>query len=256
MLIYDHRCWGSSDGSPRNSVDPQQQAEDYHDAVLFAQSLPDIDPRRVCIWGIGHSGGAVLVAAGDDPNVKAVVAVMPFISGRIDAAAWPEGALERAWVERKERVGTSVAGKLDADVKAARSYLQVWDESAEQAKGPRGEILLHGPTPYDFIAGAKELSEKAETPWANKLSVESLYRIAKVEPRDYVHKIAPRRLLYLAATVDPLSGPFEEQKKCFSMAGDEGKEFVKLEGEHIEHYFGTKFERNVAIQLEWLRVNL
>src|ERR1700712_4174060 len=54
VLIYDHRGWGSSEGSPRNVVNPMQQAEDYHDAVLFARSLPEIDGSRIAIWGIGH----------------------------------------------------------------------------------------------------------------------------------------------------------------------------------------------------------
>ena len=51
-------------------MDSIQQAEDYHDAVLFAQTLSAIDPFRVVIWGIGHAGGAVIIAGGDDPSVK------------------------------------------------------------------------------------------------------------------------------------------------------------------------------------------
>ena len=247
-LIYDHRGWGSSEGMPRNEVDPAQQAEDYHDAVLFAQTLPTIDPSRVAIWGIGHSGGAVMTAAGDDPNIKAVICVMPFISGSMEAPTYPEGMIERAWTERRSRVEANGESK-------GPEVLQVWDESIEEADGPRNDILLHGPIPYRFITGARQLSTAAGTPWENKLTVESLYHISKAEPRNHVHKIAPRPLLYLAASEDPPSGPFEEQRKVFEQASGK-KDFVRLEGEHIKHYFDKNFEKCIDVQIQWLKTNL
>ena len=72
-FVYDHRSWGSSEGKPRQEFDPEQQAEDYHDAVLFVKSLSDVDPSRVVIWGTGHGGGAAMIAAAADTNIKAVI---------------------------------------------------------------------------------------------------------------------------------------------------------------------------------------
>ncbi|KAI9708115.1 MAG: hypothetical protein M1820_004319 [Bogoriella megaspora] len=164
-----------------------------------------------------------MIAAGDDPNIKAVILVMPFISGAIDASMYPEGAMKKAWDERRARVEAS--GKKEGD------------ESEEEASGPRNGTLLHGPFAYRFIVGARKLSDAAGTPWENKLTVESLYRVSKVEPRDHIKKIAPRPLLYVAASEDPLSGPFDEQKKVFESALGNNKEIVRLEGEHINHYF-------------------
>jgi alpha-beta hydrolase superfamily lysophospholipase len=66
-LVYDHRGYGSSDGEPRHETKPIQQAEDYHDAVTAAMTLPHVDPTRLAIWGIGHSGGAATIAAASEP---------------------------------------------------------------------------------------------------------------------------------------------------------------------------------------------
>ena len=188
-----------------------------------------------------------MIAAGDDPNIKGVVLVMPFISGRIDAGGYSDGAIAKAWEERKAYV--------QSQGEPVR-LLQVWDESEEQAEGPRGDILLHGPTPYSFIVGAREMSDTKGTPWENRISLESLYCIAKAEPGGNIGRTAPRRMLYLAASEDPLSGPFEEQKKVYESAGMQGKEFVRLEGEHVMHYFGEKFEGQIQKQVEWLEKNV
>ena len=58
VLTYDHRNFGVSDGTPREEVRLDQQAEDYLDAVTFAQGLKEVENNKVFIWGIGHSGGA------------------------------------------------------------------------------------------------------------------------------------------------------------------------------------------------------
>ena len=51
VLIFDYRNLGGSDGQPRQHVDPYEQIEDYKNAISFAQTLPEIDPKRVGIWG-------------------------------------------------------------------------------------------------------------------------------------------------------------------------------------------------------------
>ncbi|KAG8533621.1 uncharacterized protein KY384_001361 [Bacidia gigantensis] len=242
-LTYDHRGWGSSDGTPRNEVDPYQQAEDYHDAVLFAQTLPNVDKNKVIIWGIGHSGGASMIAAGDDPNIHAVILCMPFNSGKLDSTLYPPGLIEKTWLER----AAQSAGTKTEET----TYIQPWDRSSEECEGPRNEILIHGPQAFSFIKEAERRSRAEGTPWENKLTLESLYKISRVEPRDHIGKIAPRKLLYLAAREDPLSGPIGKQRECFERAG-EPKRFVTLETDHVSCYFGEWFEKNIGVQIEFL----
>ena len=246
-LIYDHRSWGSSEGTPRNAVSPLQQAEDYHDAVLFLTSVPEIDASRIGIWGIGHSGGASIIAGGSDPNIKLVVAVMPFLSGRLDASSFPAGMLERAWHERKAIASGS---KAPTDLE----YVQPWNNSENEAAGERGEVLLHGKEPYGFIRGAVAMSDKEGTPHQNRLTLQSVYDITRIEPIDFIYKISPKPLLHLAATEDPLSGPLELQKKAFELAR-EPKEFVLLEDNHLQNY-SRNFEQTIGAQIAFLKKHL
>ncbi|KAH8649858.1 Alpha/Beta hydrolase protein [Xylariales sp. PMI_506] len=249
VLIYDHRGWGSSERSPANLVSPQQQAEDYHDAVLFVRSLPEIDSSRIAIWGIGHSGGAAMIAAGDDPHIKAVILVMPFISGTWDSTNWPAGIMERVHAERERLTRDDLGG-------AEPEYVQAWDASdAEAAAEERGDTIIHGQVPWSFARGARQLSDEAGTPWENRLALQSLYHIAKAEPQDHIHKISPRPMLYLAASVDPLSGPLEAQRAAFERA-KEPKQFVQLQSDHLANYNSTLFDVNVQAQIEFLQLNL
>jgi pimeloyl-ACP methyl ester carboxylesterase len=80
-LLIDYRNFGASDGEPRQHIDPWKQIEDYKSGVSFLQSLPEIDPERVGIWGISYSGGHVLIAGATDPRVKCIVSIIPVIDG-------------------------------------------------------------------------------------------------------------------------------------------------------------------------------
>ena len=243
-LVYDHRSYGSSDGLPRHQTDPLQQAEDYHDAVTGAMSLPGVDPSRVALWGIGHSGGAVMIASGDDPRVKAVVCNMPFTSGALDAAAFPAGILERAWRDREAVVGSA---------SPAVAYVKPWPLSLANANGDEGErTFLTSEQAWTFFTGSKARSDAAGTPWENNLTLQSFFFIARSEPKDFIGRIAPRHFLYLAAEQDPLTGPLEMHRKLFERAGANA-EFAVLKPDHLATYFGDAFEASVAVQIGFLK---
>jgi cephalosporin-C deacetylase-like acetyl esterase len=57
------------------------QIEDYKNAISFAETLPEVDPNRIGIWGISYSGGHVLIAGATDPRVKCIVSTIPVVDG-------------------------------------------------------------------------------------------------------------------------------------------------------------------------------
>jgi dienelactone hydrolase len=73
ILAYDNRCIGASDGEPRREIIPSLQINDYSDAITFAQSLPEVNPDKIAIWGSSYSGGHVLTVGAIDRRVKAVI---------------------------------------------------------------------------------------------------------------------------------------------------------------------------------------
>jgi uncharacterized protein len=72
VLVFDNRCFGASDGEPRQEIDPWAQVRDYRHAIIYASRLPAVDPARVGIWGSSYSGGHVVVVAAIYRRVKAV----------------------------------------------------------------------------------------------------------------------------------------------------------------------------------------
>src|SRR5260370_29173325 len=79
-LVFDNRCFGASDGEPRQEIDPWAQVRDYRNAITYAGTLPEVDAGRIGIWGSSYSGGHVLAVAAIDHRVKAVVRQRPPIT--------------------------------------------------------------------------------------------------------------------------------------------------------------------------------
>jgi cephalosporin-C deacetylase-like acetyl esterase len=76
VLIIDNRGFGASDagaGQPRLEIIPSDQISDFSDAITYAQTLPEVEPKKIGIWGSSYSGGHVLVVAATDKRVKAVI---------------------------------------------------------------------------------------------------------------------------------------------------------------------------------------
>jgi uncharacterized protein len=77
VLLYDHRNFGISGGTPRQEIDPYAQARGYRSAIDYVATLPGIDGRRIAIWGDSLSGGAVIAVCAVDPRVAAIVSQVP-----------------------------------------------------------------------------------------------------------------------------------------------------------------------------------
>lgn len=80
-LLFDYRCLGESDGTPRQHISFYDQVEDYKNAITFAENQPELDPQRIGIWGISYSGGHVLIVGATDPRVKCIVSTIPVVDG-------------------------------------------------------------------------------------------------------------------------------------------------------------------------------
>ncbi len=92
-ILFDYRNFGSSDGEPRQHVDPWRQVEDYKNAISFAETLPQVDVDRIGIWGISYAGGHVLIVGALDARVRCIVSIVAVVDG--------ETHLHRAHGERR-----------------------------------------------------------------------------------------------------------------------------------------------------------
>ncbi|KAF7941723.1 uncharacterized protein EAE97_006560 [Botrytis byssoidea] len=79
-LIYDPRSIGDSDRLPRNQISPLQQAKDLSDIITHISPLPDVDSRRIILWGMSFGATVSACTAAVDRRVKALVMVCPIFS--------------------------------------------------------------------------------------------------------------------------------------------------------------------------------
>ncbi|OGP87221.1 MAG: peptidase S15 [Deltaproteobacteria bacterium RBG_16_48_10] len=116
-LVFDYRTLGASDGEPRQHIDLFAQIEDVKNGISFVQTLPEVDPERVGVWGISYGGGHVLIVGATDPRVKCILSIVPAVDGyeMMQRNHGTEGMrrMRKAIIEdRKKRFETGVGGYI------------------------------------------------------------------------------------------------------------------------------------------------
>lgn len=178
VLAFDFRHFGESGGRPRQVVRIDEQLADFHAAIAYARSLPEVDPRRIAIWGFSLAGGHIFRVAAQDPNLAAAVAQAPLADGQ---AAAPNalrhmtpGALARVM---GRALLDAVGGLL------GREPLLV------PLAGPRGTVATM--TTPDGIDGDRALNPGNRYPdWRQEVAARVMLRIGLYRPS----RCAPRVL--------------------------------------------------------------
>jgi len=116
-LVFDYRRLGSSDGAPRQHLDPWDQIEDYRNAISFVEGLDGIDRKRIGVWGISYSGGHALIVGAIDPRVRCIVSTIPVVDGhlnmeRVHGAIGFRRLTEAVLADRRDRFATGEYGYL------------------------------------------------------------------------------------------------------------------------------------------------
>lgn len=94
VVIYDHRNFGSSDGEPRQEINPWVQCRGYVDALTFACTRPEVDPQRLALWGDSYSGGQVILVSACDARPKVIVAQCPVLGAKFPQIEPSAGTLD------------------------------------------------------------------------------------------------------------------------------------------------------------------
>ncbi|MBX3447435.1 MAG: alpha/beta hydrolase [Parvibaculaceae bacterium] len=238
VLVYDHRNLGDSDGAPRGHIDPRQQIDGYRDAITHVQSMPEVDPDRIGIWGASYSGAHVLVVAAIDRRVKCVVSQVPLVAG-----------LETA---RRLIRGDHWKG-LRAGFEADRAARMRGEPGARiPVAAPEGEpAALPTADTYEFFT---EFTRSNSTKWENEVTVHSVELFTEYEPGIHIHRISPTPLLMVAALEDHLT-PYDMTAAAYETAL-EPKKFLALPCGHFQAYTGDMFKMSAPVQRDWFMAHL
>jgi fermentation-respiration switch protein FrsA (DUF1100 family) len=221
-LVYEHRNFGASEGTPRHEIDPWRQVSDMRDAISHARALPGIDRERIGLWGTSYSGGHALVVAALDRRVRCVVSQVPLVAGEETLRTWVG---ESAWARVQERfiADRDARGRGEAPVTSqpARPGSQTWD--------------------WVEATGTAAI-------YPNEITLRSLELLMGYDPREYVARIAPTPLLMVLATHDTQT-PYEGQLAAFERAG-EPKRLVRVDGGHYDVYT-KRFDQACGAACDW-----
>jgi pimeloyl-ACP methyl ester carboxylesterase len=231
---FDYRCFGGSDGKPRNLVSPRRHLQDWQAAISHIRKLEAIDSERIALWGSSFSGGHVLVAASQDPNIAAVVSQVPFVDGLNTLGMYSFSFI----------LSATLHGLWDIFKKAiflSPHYVPI-------VAPPEKFGMMN--TPESFPGYMALVPEDSQ--WKNRCPARIGLTLPMYRPISKAGTIGCPSLM-IAAENDSLVS-FESVQKT---AGRISKcMFRSLPIGHFEIYHGDNFERTVAVQADFLKMYL
>lgn len=244
VLAYDHRNLGVSDGEPRQEINIWAQARDYRRAIDWLSQRPEVDARRIGIWGSSFSGGEVLVVAACDRRVAAVIANVPFASLPDTAERIAGGGAFEAI--RAALLDESGGGPADAEGEALGPFAVVAQDGVD----------LPPFLPFPEATGwfLHNGAERSAT-WRNRVTLRNCFGGEPAfDPGVCASHIAPTPLLMVVATEDRMAET-AGALQTFERAG-EPKRLELVQGDHFVVYQGPGFEQASAAMRDFLRQHL
>ena len=239
-LLFDYRCFGESDGEPRQHIDPRGQIEDYKNAISFAETLPEVDPDRVGIWGISYSGGHVLITGATDPRVKCIVSTIPVVDGfqtqkQVHGSVQFRRLMDAIMEDRKKRYeDESKRGYIDMAAPDPQKTLCTW---------PFKET-------YDAFM---DIKEKEAPNHEHRSTIESTELLLSYSVFPFVGRILNIPTLVLVAEGDDITTWDLEIKAYNEIATAQKKLFIIQDTTHMKLYSNlSKLEIAANEATNWL----
>lgn len=230
-LTFTYRCFGDSEGRPRQLIDVSRQRQDIEAAIDFAKSLPEVDAGRIALFGSSFGGGHVIVVGARRDDVRAVISQCPFTSG--PASSMTLGPVST--LKLSARAIADVAGKL-----VGRGPLYA------KLVAPRGEAAMM--TTPDANEGYPALIPEG-LDFENRAAARLGLRIPFERPGRALAKIACPTLVCACEhdTVAPY-GPTARMAR----RGGPNVELASYPFGHFDIYVGGAFERVSKDQADFL----
>lgn len=236
VLLHDHRGFGSSEGAPRQDIDPWRQVADWRRAISFLESCEGVDPTRIGLWGTSYAGGHALVLGATDWRLRCVVANVPTISGY-------EQGLRRIPPESVEAMEAAFA-----------------EDERDQARGaaPRRQAIVSDDPAVPASYRAKDaldfyLQPIPEGTWENTVTLRSTRAARMYEPGMWISRISPTPLLMVVASHDSIT--LTDLALASYEKALQPKKLVMLPGGHFDGY-SRYFPESSHAAVAWFREHL
>jgi dienelactone hydrolase len=231
-MSFDFRNFGESGGAPRQVIRLKDQLADIHAAVGCVRAQPDVDPARVALWGTSLGGGHVVTAAAEDPNLKAVVAQIPF-------SGFPKKVENRSTRATLRLLGAMIRDALRGALGRPPLYIR--------AVGPTGDLAaMASPQAQNTIEALR--SEH----WRNEVAPRVLFEMMRYKPSDFAPRVSAPLLVCLAEY--DREGPAELVRELARQA--KRAEVKSYPVAHFDFYRPEVREQVIRDQLEFLHRHL
>jgi len=236
VVVFEHRNYGKSEGTPRLDVDPWSQIRDTQDVISYAQGLPFVDPERVGVWGTSFSGGHALVLGAIDRRVRSVVAQVPTVDGY--------GTFRRR--QPPHLVAAQEAKFAEERTRLFRGEAPTLLPLLPEGDGPG---VFKDPAALAFF----ERPESNPPSFEKKMTLLSAERARDYDPVQFIDRISPTPLLMIVADDDTVTGT-DLSLKAYDRAL-EPKKLVLFKGAHWSPYAEARDEA-IAAAVDWFRNTL
>lgn len=234
VYLFDYRTFGHSEGSPRQVVNPFHHVQDWKNAMAHVRTLDQVDASRMALWGSSFSGGHVLVCAADDPDVKAVISQVAFVSG---LAVLSLKSLKDIFL-------STVYSTYDI----LKSMIGLSPHYSPLIARAGSFAVMNSDESYD---GYMSIFSD-EIPWENKMPSRAFAVIPLYNPALKAKKIkAP--VLMVATKKDSLI-PYGAMKSCAEKIPD--CKLISLDCNHFAPYTGDMFLQHIDAQVDFLKKHL
>ena len=233
-LVFDYRHFGDSEGLPRQLLDVKKQLQDWQSALNHARTLPDVDCKKIVVWGTSFGGGHVLSTAAKDQGVAAVISQCPFTNGLASSMTLdPITSIKMTGLAMVDTIGSLFGAKPVMVTVAAKP----------------GEVGLMNS--HDAYTGYLALQPEGKRS-PNFVAARFAMDIIRYYPGRKAKQIkAP--VLFCVCETDTVAPSGPTLKYAAQTPNAEIKRYA--DG-HFDIYVGDAFERVVADQISFLKRNV
>jgi alpha-beta hydrolase superfamily lysophospholipase len=230
-LGFDYRGFGRSEGKHR-VVNPMMQVKDTQNAITYLQTRPEVDPKRIALWGRSLGAGIASYTGAVDERVGAVVSYAAVADGYrwlrhlIPGPEWQD-LMKAVEDDRRARIRDNAAPRTIGAYEIARKRRA--DYVAENADDEKlghigGEILL-----------------------------ESAQAIAAFSAESVIHYMSGRPILFVHAEADATVPP-AETLSLYEKCGEPKALWIIPAGDSQGHYGMFKGQNDPSADTPWARL--
>ena len=256
VMTFDYATCGWSEGWPRHKVIPSRQVADCKAAVAHVRTklAHKVNIHQISLWGFSLAGGHVLSVAASDPDIKAVVSLMPHVKSGLEGVVGTIINDPILGTLRLVKVGGALLKWLMSELmelvlpgRIGTTYIPL--------HGKPGSVAVLQNVGDDEGYGRLVNDLPSSLKWTNRVSVSSVLPILFYRPLNVVHQISSPTLLF-AGEKDALCPSDAVQAAMAKMDPHKTRLVLLKNATHFDIYNGELLQRVLQESRDFLVATL